>query len=297
MMNRRFFLRASAGAAIGGLTLVAAGCTDEASQGAAPDTDTTAAAQRAGLERIGVQLYTVRGLMEQDFEGTLEQVAGIGYDDVEFAGYFGRTPEQVRALLDRLGLAAPSAHVGYDLLRDDLDAQIAAAKVIGHRYLVCPYLTEAQRTSLDVYRQHAALFNEVGKRLRDEGLRFAYHNHDFEFQSFDGTRAFDLLLEETDPELVDIELDLYWTVKAGQDPLAYFERYPGRFKLFHVKDMADRAGTQRMAAVGEGELDFATILAQARAQGGEHFIVEHDNPEDPIDSIRKSHAHLAQLEI
>ena len=295
MINRRAFLKASAGAALGGLYVAASGCADPGAPEATAPADTTTGAQRAGIARIGVQLYTVRTLMQADFEGTIEQVAGVGYDEVEFAGYYDRSPEQVRALLDRLGLTAPAVHVGYDQLQNELDAFIAAARTIGHRYVVCPYLTEEQRSSLETYRGHAAFFNEVGRRLRDEGLRFAYHNHDFEFVPIDGTMPYQILLEETDPELVDMELDLYWTVRGGQDPQTYFERYPGRFKLFHVKDMSDRAGAQAMAAVGEGELDFATMLAQAQAQGGEHYFVEHDNAPDPMASIRASYEHLAGL--
>lgn len=296
MINRRVFLKSSAGAALGGLVFAASGCVEQETQTSTADTTAaTATQQGAGIERIGVQLYTVRSLMQNDFAGTIEQVAAIGFDEVEFAGYYEQSPEAVRALLDRLGLTAPAAHTPYDVLRDNLDQAIAAARTIGHRWLVLPYLQEDQRQGLDAYRQHAALLNQAGARLRDEGLRVAYHNHDFEFDTFDGQTAFDLLLDETDPELVDFELDLYWIVRAGRDPLAYFESHPGRFKLFHVKDMADRAGAQTMAPVGAGELDFATILDRARAQGGEHFFVEHDNPDDPLASIRASYQHLSTL--
>jgi sugar phosphate isomerase/epimerase len=305
MADRRLFLKASAGTVLGGLYLAASGCAgDDPGQaeagaddaaGAAADTTTRA---RAGIARIGVQLYTVRDQMERDVAGTIAQVARLGYDEVEFAGYYDTEPAQVRALLDRVGLAAPAAHIGYEQLQNDLDATIAVAKAIGHRYLVVSYLAEAQRGGLDAYRRHAAFFNQAGQRLRDEGLRLAYHNHDFEFETFDGRAAYDVLLEETDAGLVDMELDLYWITYAGQDPLAYFERYPGRFKLFHVKDMRDRAGAKTMAPVGEGELDFATLLARAQAQGGEHFFVEQDNAAEAggsLESIAKSYRHLSSL--
>ncbi|WP_456430202.1 sugar phosphate isomerase/epimerase family protein [Rhodocaloribacter sp.] len=281
-MNRRYFLRASA-AALGGLALT--GCTRENPDDAR---ETTTPGHR--LERIGLQLYTVRTLMEQDFTGTLEKVAEIGYKEVEFAGYFGHGPEDVKALLGRLGLAAPSTHVPLTALAPDaLDATVANAVAMGHRYVVMAWLAEDQRASLDAYRRHAELFNRAGEACREAGLQFAYHNHDFEFVDIDGVRPYDLLLAETDPNLVKMELDLYWITKAGADPLAYFERHPGRFPLCHVKDMA---GGGEMTEVGAGTIDFATLFAHAGEAGLTHYFVEHDHPADPLASITASFAYL-----
>ncbi len=285
MMDRRSFVKAAAGAALGGMAGL--GCRAPSGAPAAPAAD---AAQRS-LDRIGVQLYTVRSLMAEDFAGTLEAVAGAGYQEVEFAGYFDRPPAEVEALLEEVGLNAPAAHVSIDALRDDLAGTIATARSVGHRYLVCPWIAEEERT-LAGYRGIAALWNEVGAACREAGLRFGYHNHEFEFEPVDGRVPMDLLLEETDPELVDYELDLYWIRKGGRDPLDYFERYPRRFPLCHVKDMA---ADGRMVDVGAGEIDFAAIFARSEQAGLEHYFVEHDQPADPLASIAASYDHLEAL--
>lgn len=248
------------------------------------------------LRPLGVQLYTVRRLMEEDFEGTLGEVAEVGYQEVEFAGYFGRTAAQVRTLLDGLGLKAPATHLPLQRVRDHLEEEIEFAKTVGHRYLVVPWLGQENRGSLEGYRQVIEILNKGAERCRREGLRLAYHNHDFEFQPLEGQVPMDLMLEESDPALLDIELDLYWITKAGRDPLEYFSRYPGRFKLFHVKDMA---GTPEkgFASVGEGIIDWARIFRQIPQAGTEHYFVEQDQPgDDPIGSIRTSFEYLESLE-
>lgn len=284
-MERRTFLRTAAGAGLGGWWL--AGAADAA---AAWDAGPRGAG-RFARERVGLQLYTVRSLMQRDVEATLRAVAETGYREVEFAGYFDHDPAQLRALLDRLELAAPSAHVPLELLRADLDGVLGAAEAVGHRYLVCPWIPEAERTP-DGYRRIALDFNRFGAACRDRGVRFAYHNHDFEFSVVDGRPAYDLLLESTDPGLVAMELDLFWITRAGADPEAYFERHPGRFPLWHVKDMAEGG---RMVDVGQGRIDFGRIFARADRAGLRHFFVEHDQPEEPLASIRQSYRYLARL--
>jgi len=275
MMNRRTFLKTSSGAALGSLL------------------GKSAFANPAGksLAKIGVQLYTVRDLMKNDFTGTLEKVAAIGYKEVEFAGYFDNKPEDVRKLLERLKLQAPSVHVGIDLLRDKLDTVIQTSKAVGHKYIVCPWLAPADRT-LEKYKSHAALFNKVGAACLKAGIQFGYHNHDFEFEMTDGKIPFDVLLAATDPKLVQIELDLFWIRKGGQDTLAYFAKYPGRFALCHVKDMT---ADQKMVDVGKGQIDFAKIFAQAKQAGLKHYFVEHDQPENPLQSITVSCQYLKGL--
>src|SRR5690606_19197659 len=280
-MNRRAFLRTT-GVALGGLGLVALG---PAACRAAPTPSV--------LPRPGLQLYTVRGLLAEDFVGVLEAVRRLGYEEVEFAGYHGRDPRAVRTLPVALGLAAPAAHVGLDALREDRDAQVAAAHVLGHRYLVVPWLDEHERASLDGYRRVADELNGVGARLREVGIQLAYHNHDFEFESFDGDRTgYDVLLEATDPALVAMEMDLYWTVHGGRDPVALFERHPGRFPLLHLKD---RMEDGEMVEVGMGEIGFGRVFAHAEAAGVRHVFVEHDAPWDPLLSIRYSYHHLVNL--
>ncbi len=281
MIDRRAFVKGAAAAAAGGALGLGRRVPAWAAEAAGKS-----------LDRIGVQLYTVRSLMQDDVKGTLQAVAEIGYDEVEFAGYFDHPPEEVRAILERLGLDAPAAHVSIDALRQDLAGTIGQARAAGHRYLVCPWLAPAERVSIAGYREHAAFFNQVGESCREAGLRFGYHNHDFEFETIDGQIPFDVLLDETDPGLVDFELDLFWITKGGEDPLRYFERYPGRFTLCHVKDMA--AGGE-MVDVGAGGIDFAAIFARAEQAGLRHFFVEHDSPPDPLASIAASHAHLEGL--
>ncbi len=248
------------------------------------------------LSRIAVQLYTVRNEMAKDFDGSLAKIAELGYRQVEFAGYYNRTPEQVKAVLARLGLEAPSAHVPIQSLRTDAAKAIETAKAIGHRYLICPYLDASERKSLDQYRQHAALFNKVGEMCRQAGIQFGYHNHDFEFQQLEGRLPMDLLLAETNKDLVKIELDLYWTVKAGQDPIAIIGRNPGRFVAFHVKDM-DKTPRGFFTEVGRGTIDFAKIFAASGKSGVNLYIVEQDQtPGSPFDSLKISIDYLKKLE-
>src|SRR5215510_1698838 len=189
------------------------------------------------LESIGVQLYTVRNDMEKDFEGTLQKVAALGYKEVEFAGYYNRTPEQVKEILNRFGLEAPSAHIPLKVIQENFDQSIEAAKIIGHKLLVCPYLDANDRKTIDNYKSHAATFNKAGESCKKAGIEFAYHNHDFELAAIDGTVPLDFLLAETDKSLVKLELDLYWMKKANANSLAYLAKHPKRIIAFHVKDM------------------------------------------------------------
>jgi sugar phosphate isomerase/epimerase len=248
------------------------------------------------LSRIGMQLYTVRRELEKDFEGTLAKVAALGYREVEFAGYFGHKPEEVKTILKRLKLDAPAAHVQLSELRGDLRAPLAAAHVIGHKYLLLAWMAPEERRTLDQYRRLADLCNEAGARLKREGLQFAYHNHDFEFAPLEGQIPYDLLLERTDPSAVKLEMDLYWTVKGGAKPVEYFERYPGRFHLLHVKDM-DSTPRRFFADVGRGVIDFKSIFARSSKAGVRHYFVENDEPVgSPFESLRVSFDYLRQLE-
>jgi len=239
---------------------------------------------------LGIQLYTLRSEMERDFEGTLARVAEIGYREVEFAGYFDRSAADVRATLDSAGLTAPAAHVGLDLIGDAMDKTVSDAATIGHRYLVVPWISEENRT-LDGFRQVAEQLNRASEQARANGLTVGYHNHDFEFVRTDDQIPLDVLLAETDPSVV-LELDIFWAVKGGADPLSYFSQHSGRVKLIHAKDM-DAAGN--MTDVGAGTIDFAAILNAGEGAGLEHVFVEHDQPADPFATARAGHAHLQQL--
>ena len=247
------------------------------------------------LTRIGVQLYTVRDLLQRDFEGTLARLAAIGFREVEFAGYHGRSPQAVRAALDTAGLDAPSGHVPIEAARNNWPRVLEAAHVARHQYLVVAWLPEEERGTLDGYRAAADLFNRAGEQARAAGIRFAYHNHDFEFARKEGRIPYDVLLERCDPRYVAFEMDLYWITKGGQDAFVYFARWPGRFPMVHAKDSAGPPA-HRMVDVGAGIIPWHAIFARREQAGIRHCFVEHDQPPDPLASVRASYAYLRQLE-
>ena len=269
------------------------------------------------IGKIGVQLYTVRSEIAKDFEGSLAKVASIGYQEVELAGfamkdgkvsYFNRSPQQMRAALDRHGLTAPSTHVDYKALSEDnFPKVIEASKIIGHQYIVNPWIDDDVRKQPDGFKRAAETFNRAGKASKQAGMHFAYHNHWFEYLPVNGKLPYDILLEECDPDLVKMELDLCWITLGGQDPVKYFDRYPGRFPLVHVKDLTSvppitAAGEQNfgdsmkeMTEVGSGVIDWKRIFAQSEKAGIKHYFVEHDNPKSPFDSIRTSYQYLERL--
>jgi sugar phosphate isomerase/epimerase len=291
MMNRRAFLETAT-------TVTAATLLSRRVTWAAADHK---------IDKLGVQLYTVRDQMKADFEGTLAKVAAIGYQEVEFAGYFDHSPKDVRAAIDRHGLASPSCHVPWDVLGDKWPGQIESAKIIGQSYIVCPWIPEEVRKQPDIWKRAADTFNRAGEASKKAGVQFAYHNHWFEFLPVDGKLPYDVLLEMCDPNLVKMELDLCWITVAGADPIKYFDRYPGRFPLVHVKDIKSlpkisAAGGQDfgdslkdMTAVGSGIIDWKKIFEQSERAGIKHYIVEHDKPKDPFESIKTSYNYLHQL--
>ena len=277
MIGRREFV-----AVIGGLAAGLGGCGRE------PVT-------RPGLVgRLGAQLYTVRSAMARDFEGTLARVREIGYADVEFAGYFGRSPQQVRDALDRVGLAAPAAHVELAALEGDWPRTLEAAAVLGHEYLVLAWFDAERRRTGDDWRRLASVLRRAGGEARAAGLRLAYHNHDYEFAPVDGSVPLQLLLDDTDAADLAIELDVYWATKAGQDPLDWIARGAGRVELLHLKDSAGPPD-HAMVDVGAGAVDWLRTIAAARASGARHLFVEHDDPGDPLRSLRASYAYLRRL--
>ena len=280
MGDRRDFIRAVGAVAVG-----------QVLQPRAPSPQPRAARR---LSRIGLQLYTVRDEMEKDFDGTIAKVAATGYSEVEFAGYFKKTPAQVKAVLERNHLAAPSSHIG-PLEPDKLPALLDEARAIGHRYVVIPWIPVESRKTLDDWKRVGESFNKAGQQAHDAGLQLAYHNHDFEFAPVEGRIPYDVLLEATDPKLVQLEMDLYWITKGGQDPLSYFARWPGRIPLVHVKDSMG-APDNKMADVGAGKIDWKKIFAREDQAGIQHFFVEHDQPREAFASIRASYDYLKKLE-
>lgn len=243
---------------------------------------------------VGLELYTVRSLMAKDVEGTLAAVAEIGYREVEFTGEFGRSPGELRGTLDRLGLRAPARHVPVESLDGAWPKVLEDSATMGSEYAVVAWVPVEMRRTLDDWRRLGERFNSAGEATRRAGLRFAYHNHDFEFAELEGKLPFDVLLEATDPSLVAIELDLYWITKGGQDPLAYLQRGSGRYALVHVKDM-DSTAERGMTDPGKGIIDFPQILPVAREAGVRHYFVEHDNPADPLATARAGFEYLSRV--
>jgi sugar phosphate isomerase/epimerase len=270
------------------------------------------------IAKIGVQLYTVRFAMKDDFEGSLARVAQIGYKEAELAEfaqaadgtvtYFGRSPKDMRAALDHHGLTSPSTHVKYSSLSPEMFPRVLeASHVLGNQYIVMPWIEEADRKQPDIWKKASAVFNRAGEDCKKAGIQFAYHNHWFEFLPVDGKKPYDVLLAGTDANLVKMEMDLCWITVAGGDPLAYFNQYPGRFPLVHAKDTKaiptmSAAGAQNfgdtftdMADVGSGIIDWKKIFEQSEKAGIKHYFVEYDKPKAPFDSIKSSYDYLAKL--
>lgn len=252
-------------------------------------------ARAAQLRSIGLQLYTVRELFAADPVATLEKVAKIGYREVEYGGggYDTMDHALLRKTMDRLGLKAPSIHVGYDALLDTFDASVAMAKTLGADTVVLPYMVDKYRNA-EAWDAALVNINRFGEQLKAVGLGFAYHNHDFEFTvKPDGVSLFDRLVKACNPALVKIELDLYWAIHAGQDPHALIRSLAGRIYAYHVKDMRpDRS----MTSVGLGTIDFASIFKLNGLAGAQHFYVENDQSPAPyLPDITKSFQTLNAL--
>ena len=250
-----------------------------------------ALAQSHRVNSIGLQLYSLRKEMGEDFEGTIAKLAELGFKEMEFAGYFDKSAREVRSILDANGLTSPAAHIPLTDIANNLSQVIDTAATIGQKYIVLPFMVGADR-DIDNYPRIAELLNRSGESAKAAGLKMGYHNHDFEFDVLDGKRGYDILLAETDPDLVFFEMDLYWAAHAGVDATEFFKSNPGRFPMLHVKD---RAADGKMADVGRGTIDFAEIFTLASVAGFEHYFIEHDNPSDGINSITYSYNSLNQI--
>ncbi|WP_294956815.1 sugar phosphate isomerase/epimerase [uncultured Flavobacterium sp.] len=251
-------------------------------------------------KEIGLQLYTLREELPKDVKGTLEKVAKSGYATVETYGFsikdqfWGLTPQELKKILDDNGLKAVSGHYNlgsflYDGNTTELIAAIEAAKVLKNEFLTVPWVDEPFRRNIEDYKKIASRLNEAAKMCKKAGLKLAYHNHDFEFQKHDGAIGFDILLKETDKDLVYFELDLYWVIHSGNDPLKLFKENSGRFKMWHVKDK-DRKNGDLNTEVGSGTIDFKPFFAAAKQSGMIHFFVEQENnfASNSFESIKSS---------
>lgn len=257
---------------------------------------------------IGLQLYTVRDAMEADPIGTLAKVAAIGYNSVEGATYtgsekfYGMGPKEFKKVLKDNGLMMPSAHyrLGEDMekgaivkgtILHDWNKAIDDASELGLKYMVCAWLSEAERGDLDHYKKIVEDLNKAGEQCKKSGIQLCYHNHDFEFIKQGNTEPYSILLG-ADKNLVKMEVDLYWLTKAKQDIIKLFNDHPGRFPLWHVKDM-DKTPEQNFAAVGTGLINFKEIFKHKKTAGMKYFFVEQDKcPGSPFDAITTSYNYI-----
>jgi sugar phosphate isomerase/epimerase len=336
LASRRHFLQTSLLAAAG---IALGSCGTPAGKKEQDATSDTAAAKQVQPGRaIGLQLYTIPHLLQKDFQGTLKTIADIGYKEIEFAGpynfsaettingwkayapavgmtdsgFYHHSPQEVKKMLDDLGLTAPSAHVALTDFREKLDDALVTARRLGHKYMICPYLEAKERTSIDSYKKLAAEFNRFGETCKKSGVQFGYHNHCFEFGKLNNQIPFDVLVNETDPDLVVMELDLFWANISGVDPLAYFQKYPNRFPLCHFKDMANKmtlsdpltaldnsesAGTasKNMADLGHGVIDFKPVIQHAQQAGLVHYFVEKDISADPVTTMKEGYKYMSSI--
>ncbi len=251
-----------------------------------------AAAQPSGW-RPGVQLYTVRDPLRRDLPGTLRRVAEIGFREVELFGPVNPVVPVMAENLRRYGLAAPAMHAGYEELRDGLDTVVADARTLGAGFVVCPSIDAELRRTADDWKKVCLTLAASGRILRERGVTLAYHNHDFEFVPFpDGATPFGLMVTETDPHDLKLELDVYWAAKAGLDPVRMLSDRRDRVVLVHLKDLGADGATVEL---GAGGLDFAAIVRTALAGGVRHLFVEQDDSADPLRSIATSLRFLERL--
>lgn len=257
-------------------------------------------------KKIGIQLYTLREQLPKDVKGVIRKVADAGYTEVETYGYslkdkfWGLDAHAFKALLSENGLKAPSGHYGIDHFiqtgnTEELKSYIEAANITGGSYITVPWLGEELRKNLDDFKKIAAKLNQAAELCKASGLKLAYHNHDFEFKAYGDTHGYNILLKETDPKLVRFELDLYWVVRSGQDPVKLFEAHPGRFPMWHVKDM-DKVNPKTNTEVGNGSIDFKKIFAQSKLAGLKHAFLEQENNyvPDAFGSIKKSYDYISR---
>ena len=252
---------------------------------------------------FGLQLYTLRDVLPEDPKGVLNQVASFGYKQIESyehakLGFFwGMKNTEFKKLMDDLGMKIVSSHCD---INKDFERKAAEAAEIGMKYLLCPYL--GPQKTIDEFKRFAQTFNEKGEICKKNGIRFGYHNHDYGFVPVDGQLPQDVLMQNTDKNLVDFEMDIYWVVTAGQDPIAWIDKYPGRFKLCHIKDRKKGASpSQRDVSVelGKGSIDFKKILNEAGKKGMEYYIVEQEAYENttPLAAAKADADYLKNFKI
>lgn len=299
MKNRRSFLK-TAGAGTAGILMLGAGACQTSSQ-------KTASLQSG----IGLQLYSIRDAMQADVAGTLKKVADMGYQYLELAGYsngkfYGMTPRDFKKLVSDLGMEIISSHTMVEakgITMENAKKMADDHAQLGVKYCIQPWINEEDRY-IDQYKKMIADWNKVGEIMQHSGIQFGYHNHNFEFEPTNGlVPYFDIFMKEMDPDLITMELDVYWATKAGQDPVQLFERFPGRFQLLHFKDATREEAPyfevkkDDIAPVGQGHIDFQRIYNAHDIAGTQYFFVEDDNQGNgkPFEGIKASITYLQQL--
>lgn len=288
--SRREFIQLSAAGAMGALFLSQYSCS-----------------RSSGFDGVALQLYTIRDAISADLAGTLKKVAEMGYKYLELAGYgdgkfYGMEPAEFKKLVTGLGMVILSSHTQVEAEGITLDNAKKMAEdhaKLGVKYCLQPWVVPEARTTVASWQKMVSDWNKVGGIMKESGIQFGYHNHNFEFADVEGKIPFfDIMMPELDKELVTIELDLFWTTKAGQNPVEIFKKYPGRFQLLHMKDMFTREapffttdGVKDFAPVGAGVIDFKTILASKDVAGAKYIVVEQDNrggEPTPLEDIKTS---------
>ena len=284
MNTRREFIKTLLGtAAVGAAAPLLSGCHK-------------AAAPVLHLDEIGLQISTIKNMMKNDYQSALRTVAEIGYKTVEMGTPAGTTIPEFKAFLKEIGLNPLSGGTSMAQLKSDLDTLLPQAAELGNQFYVCfwPWTDSGENKNVDDWKRVSDDLNAIGAKVKDAGMRFLYHNHNIEFVSTDGVLPFDVLIQRTDPALVNFEIDLYWVKKGGYDPIPFMVTYPGRFPVWHVKDM-DNTEDKDFACVGQGIIDFPAIFAKSKKAGMEHVLVEHDRPQDELACIQTSYEYLSNM--
>lgn len=282
--DRRKFIQLSSAVAAGALVFPQFACKDvaDAAQKGYEDGMKKAEAAKSvitgDLDKFGIQLYTLRDIIGDDPQGTIKKLAGFGFNQIEGydgpQGMFWDMPHtEFKKFMDDQGLDFVSSHVN---INENFEEKAAQAAEIGMKYLICPYI--GPQTSVEKWKEVTEKFNDCGAICKKNGIKFAYHNHAYSFKAFSGMIPHDFMMENTDPDLVDHQMDIYWVVTGGADPIAYLEKYPNRFKLCHVKDRMKDAGDDETATctIGTGIIDFPKILKVAKDNGMDYFIMEQE---------------------
>lgn len=248
------------------------------------------------MGKLGLQLYSIKDAAQQDLLGVLEKVANMGYEGAQFAGFFDHAAKDVKVKMDEVGIKAAGAHIQIEEVQDDLDQLLSYHDTIDNRLLICPYLPENMRTTEDDYKRTAELFNNVGEKVAKAGFSFGYHNHAFEFDLFNGKSGFELLYENTDPQLVKMELDCFWAAHAGNSPVDIIEKYADRCMSLHIKDLKLINGKPVSTEIGTGTLDIHQLIKAGREHKVDWFVVEQEDfIGDPVVSAAQNAIELKRI--